>query len=80
MNISSYIQNNTLKIIVKPSSSKNEILGWNNSRQALKVAIKAPPLKGKANIEVIKFFSKLLKKKVLIASGKSNKEKLLRIQ
>ncbi len=78
--IDSYIKNNTLKIIVKPNSPKTEIIKWDNEKQALRIAVKAPPEKGKANTAIIKFFSKLLKKKVLIVSGKANKEKLLRIQ
>ncbi|MBR9691179.1 YggU family protein [Candidatus Woesearchaeota archaeon] len=78
--IDSYIKNNTLKILVKPNSPKNEIIAWDNEKQALKVSIKAPPEKGKANTEVIKFFSKLLKKKILIHSGKTSRTKVLRIQ
>ncbi|MEM4263454.1 MAG: DUF167 domain-containing protein [Candidatus Woesearchaeota archaeon] len=77
MNIEDYIKNNSLKIIVKPNANKSEILGYDESRQAVKVSIKAPPDKGKANAEVIKFFSRLLKKKVLIKSGLTSKEKLL---
>ncbi len=74
MNIDKYISNNSLKIIVKPNSSKTEITGFDNGR--IKVNVKAPAKKNKANIEVIKYFSKLLKKKVKI-KGLSSKEKLL---
>ena len=77
IDFSDYIKNNKLKIIVKPNSSKNEIRVWDNSKQALKVNIKAIPDKGKANKEIIKFFSKLLKKKISIISGLKSKEKLL---
>lgn len=72
-------QDKLLKIIVKPSSPKSEITAVDNERNALRVNIKAPPDKGKANREVIKFFSKLLKKKVEIVSGMRSKEKLIRI-
>lgn len=75
MNINDYIKNNSLKILVKPNSKKNEILEYNN--QKLKVAIKAPPEKGKANLEVIKFFNKLTKKQTRIIKGLKSKEKLL---
>ncbi len=74
-----HIKNNLLKIIVKPNSSKNEILGFDENKQALKVAICEPADKDKANKEVIRFFSKLLKKKVRIKSGLRSHEKILEI-
>ena len=77
MNIEKYIKNNSLKILVKPNSKKNEILGYDENRKAVKVAIAAHAEKGKANLEVIKFFSKLLGKPVKIKSGLTSKEKLL---
>ncbi|MBI4453623.1 YggU family protein [Candidatus Woesearchaeota archaeon] len=80
MDINNYIKNNHLKIIVRPNSNKNEIIEFNEDKRALKVNIAAPADKNKANKEVIKFFSKLLKKKVEIKSGLTSKEKLLRIE
>jgi len=68
-----------VKILVKPNAKKDELLGFDESRQAWKVAISAPPEDNKANIAVIKFFSKLTKKKVRIVSGLTSKEKLLSI-
>jgi len=79
MKIEDYIKHNSLKILVKPNAKKNEILGYDSARKAVKVAIAAQAEKGKANLEVIKFFSKLLKKKVQIKSGLTSKEKLLRV-
>ena len=78
MNINEFIKNGYLAIVVRPSSPKSEILGYDESRKALKVAIAAAPDKNKANIEVIKFFSKLTKKKVEIVSGIKSKSKVLR--
>ncbi|MBU0535708.1 MAG: YggU family protein [Nanoarchaeota archaeon] len=72
-------KDNLIKIIVKPNSPKSEITSIDEVRNALRVNIKAPPDKGKANREVIKFFSKLLKKKVEIVSGMKSKEKLIKI-
>ena len=77
MNPEKYIKNNSLRIIVKPNASKSEILGYDEARQAVKVAIAAPPDKGKANKEVIKLFSKLLKRKIEIKSGLKSREKIL---
>ena len=74
-----YIKNNKLKILVKPNASKTEIIGYDDSRKALRVNVKAAPEKGKANVEIIKFFSKMLKKKIKRISGLSSREKILHI-
>jgi uncharacterized protein len=79
MEIEKHIKNGFLKIIVKTNSPKTEIIEYDETRQALKVNVHAQPIDGKANIEIIKYFSKLLKKKVEIKSGKTGKEKFLRI-
>ena len=68
-----------LKIIVRPNASKNKIIGFDSGRNAYRVNIHAHPEQGKANVEVIKYFSKLLKKKVEIVTGHTSKEKVLRI-
>jgi uncharacterized protein len=77
--ISKYINNGNLKIIVKPKSKKTEINGYDNDKKAVLVSITAIPENNKANLEVIKYFSKILKKKVRIKSGLTSKEKILHI-
>lgn len=69
-----------IKIIVKPNARKTQVTAIDEARNALRVDIAAPADKDKANKEVIKFFSRLLKKKVSIAHGLRSKEKLLRIE
>ncbi len=68
-----------IKIIVKPNAKKDELLGFDEERQAYKVAIAAPPEDNKANIAVIKFFTRLTKKKVTIVTGLTSKQKILNI-
>lgn len=80
ININQYIENNYLSILVKPNSSKTEIIGWDEDKKALRVNIHAKPEDNEANIEVVKYFSKILKKKIIIKSGLRNREKLLRIE
>lgn len=66
------------KIKVTPNSSKNEIIGWEND--VLKVKIKAPPEKGKANKELIHFFSKIFdipKSRIEILQGDSSRTKTI---
>jgi len=75
MDVTQFIQNGTLCIKVKPNAPKSKVLKWDGSH--LKVAIAAVPDKGKANKEVIKFFSKLTGKKVEIIKGLKSREKVL---
>jgi len=44
------------------------------------VNIKAKAEQNKANIEIIKFFSKLLKKRVRIIKGLKSREKILNVE
>lgn len=69
-----------LKIKAVPNSSKNEICGLLDD--ALKVKIKAPAVENKANEELVKFFSKLLKvpkSAIVLKSGDTSKLKTLYI-
>jgi len=79
LNLDKYTKNNHLKVLVKPNSNKTEILGYNESKKAIQIAINAPSEDNKANIELIKFLHKLLKKKVSIKSGLRSREKLIKI-
>jgi len=74
------IRENSFKIIVKPNSSRNEILYYDKERNAYRVNIKAKSEDNKANIEIIKFFSKLLKKKVRIVKGLKSKKKIIKVE
>lgn len=78
-NILPLFKEGKLTLSVKPNSAKNEIKEWNKEKQILKINIKAPAENNKANIEIIKFFNKLLKKNVKIVSGLSSKKKVLKI-
>lgn len=74
-----YFKNKRLTIVVKPNSPKNKIIKWDSEKKVLIVEIKALAEKNKANIEIVKFFSKLLKKKVKIVSGFNSKKKVLQL-
>ena len=69
-----------LKIKVEPRSSKSVIVGRHGD--ALKVKLTSPPVEGKANKELIDLLSKELKvpkKAITITSGKSSKNKIVKI-
>ena len=75
--INNFIKDNKLKIIVKPNADKTEILGYDESKKTVKIAIAAPADKDKANKELIRFLSKILKRNVKIKSGLRSKEKTI---
>jgi uncharacterized protein (TIGR00251 family) len=80
MNISPFNETK-LSVRVIPNASKNEILGLTDGVWRVKIA--APPDKGKANKELIEFFSKRLglkKDKVSILKGHTSHSKLIAIE
>jgi uncharacterized protein len=70
----------TFAVKVHPRARKNAVTG--EVGDALKVALTAPPVDGKANEACIDFLAKLLKvprSSVTIASGHSSRNKVIRI-
>lgn len=61
---------------IQPGASKNEVAGAHGDR--MKIRIKAPPVDGKANKELIAFLSKVMgvpKGSLSILRGLSSKQK-----
>jgi uncharacterized protein (TIGR00251 family) len=70
----------SFQVKVHPRAKRDAIVG--ELGDALKVALKAPPVKGRANEACIEFFANLLKvprSSVTIASGASSRNKVVRI-
>jgi len=70
---------NIFNVIVRPPSSKNEILDFDEGRQAFRIAIKAPPEDGKANKELLRFLKKETGRTAEIVSGHTSRKKLIRL-
>ena len=69
-----------LSVKIIPNAKVSEIVNWENNQ--LKIRIKAPPVEGKANEELIRFLAKHLKiqkSDITIKSGQTSKSKLLEI-
>jgi uncharacterized protein (TIGR00251 family) len=65
---------------VHPRAKKNSITG--ELGDALKVALTAPPVDGRANEACVEFFAKLLKvprSSVSIVSGETSRRKVIRV-
>jgi uncharacterized protein (TIGR00251 family) len=70
----------SVKIKVEPRSSKSGIVGMYGD--ALKVKLTSPPVEGKANRELVEVLAKASgvgKSDIEIVSGKSSKNKLVKI-
>jgi hypothetical protein len=70
----------TFAVRVHPRAKKNGITG--EIGDAVKVALTAPPVEGRANEACVEFFAKLLKvprSSVTIASGQSSRNKVIRV-
>src|SRR6478735_8393971 len=70
----------SFSVKVHPRARKNAITG--TVGDALKLALTAPPVEGKANQAVIEFFAELFeipRSSVTIASGETSRNKVVRI-
>ena len=65
-----------LRIYIQPKAARDEIVGMHGD--ALKIAITAPPVDGKANAHLCKYLAKqcgVAKSKVAITKGQLNRHK-----
>jgi len=70
----------TFAVRVHPRAKKNAITG--ELGEALKVALTAPPIDGRANEACVEFFAKLFavqRSAVSIASGETSRKKIIRV-
>ena len=76
------ISGNEVKISLRvcPNGGRNEVVGFTNG--ILRVKVSAPPIKGKANRELITFLSRLLgvgKGSVNIIKGHTTRNKIVAV-
>lgn len=70
-----------LDCFLQPRASKDEIVGEHDG--ALKIRVKAPPVDGAANKQLVKFLAKqfgVAKSDVIIESGETSRRKRVRIR
>lgn len=68
-----------VRVIVRPGARETAISGFDLSKNCYRIELKARADKGKANAELIRFLEKMTKRKVAIITGRTSKEKLVRI-
>ncbi len=72
-----------LLIHTQPGASKNEVVGFYGEPPRIKIKVKARPIEGEANAEVITFLAKLLgiaKSGIQIERGHTSRKKDLIIE
>ena len=65
-----------VSLYVQPRASRSELVGWHDG--ALKVALKAPPVDGKANVELVRLLAHVAgisKRRVRLLSGHGSRRK-----
>ena len=70
-----------LRLYLQPKASREQFVGQHG--EELKIAITAPPVDGKANAHLVKFFSKqfnVAKSAINVEKGLQSRHKLVRIK
>jgi uncharacterized protein len=70
----------TFAVRVQPRAKRNQVVG--ELGDALKIAVSAPPVEGRANEACIALFAELLKvprSSITIASGQNSRRKIVRV-
>jgi uncharacterized protein (TIGR00251 family) len=74
-----------LVVRVTPNARKSEILGWGadeKGRPVLMIKLKAAPVEGKANVELVRFVSEFLncgRSEVVLVRGEGSRQKVLEV-
>ena len=74
-------ETDVMTIHAQPNARRNEVVGFEEG--VLRVNIAAPPVKGKANKELIDFLSKLLsvsKSSITIEKGHTSRRKVIAVE
>ena len=69
-----------IDIEVQPGSSRQGVVGYNEWRGKLQVAVKAEAQKGKANHAVCNVLEKIFSAKATVISGQTSRSKKINIQ
>lgn len=66
-----------LQVRVKPNAPRTEILSHDAESGLYTVAVKAPPVDGKANAELERFFTKRLARPARVVAGRAGRKKVI---
>ena len=69
-----------IDIEVQPGSSRQGVVGYNEWRGKLQIAVKAEAQKGKANYAVCNILGKIFSSKATVISGHTSRSKKINVQ
>jgi uncharacterized protein (TIGR00251 family) len=79
VNLEQYLRNNRLHVHVKPNAPETKLQGYDKARDAVTIAVAAPPENNKANIALLKFVKKQLGRPVALKSGATSRDKVIEV-
>ena len=66
-------------ISAKPNSRQSEIVEFDEKQRSIRVNLKSRPENNKANMELLKLLKKTYKKRFIIVSGLTSRQKIVEI-
>ncbi len=66
-------------VIAKPNSKKTEIIGFDKDKNAYIISVAAPATGNKANLELLKFLSRIAGRRARIKSGLGSRKKIIEL-
>lgn len=72
------LKEGSVSVLAKPNAKKTEVIGFDVERQAWRIAIAAPAEDDAANVELVRFLSKIAKRPVKILLGLTSRKKVVR--
>ena len=69
----------SFKIIVRTGKRETKVTSFDEAQNMFYVDVKGKPIENEANIDILKYFKKLLKNPVRIKAGLTSKSKLIEI-
>lgn len=68
-----------IDIAVRTNCKKTKITEYDKEKDTFKMDVSAEPEKGKANQEIIRFFTRMTKKEVKMTKGMKSRKKTIKI-
>ena len=78
-NFVSAIKGGSFCVLVKANAKRTELLKFDEEKKVWRIAVAAPREENKANQELVRFLTKMVKKPVRIKSGLTSKQKVIQI-
>ena len=76
--ITPFIIGDRLAVLIKPNANSTHVIGFDDTRHALRIAVAAPATDNKANTELLTFLKRQTKRACAIERGTTSRKKIIR--